>query len=67
MNAFATNTDTNDLASATTKLSAFPGTRPKPHELRAWFDDLEERLVEKHLTEITNNQLPSRVSALQKY
>ena len=72
MNAFAAPIGHNDLASAnttdsTSKLSSFPGTRPKPHELRAWFDDLEERLVEKGLTEVANNKIPSRVSPLQKF
>ena len=67
MNTFSATDGHKNLASATTQLSAFPGTRPKPHELRAWFDDLEERLVEKGLTEGAHDKPPSRVSSLQKY
>ena len=49
------------------ELMPFPGTRPKPHEMKAYLDDVEDTVPLKGLTPTANGKLPSRVSALFKW
>ena len=45
----------------------FPGTRPKPHEIKIYFDALVECIAKNKLSNTADGKLPSRVAHLIKY
>jgi hypothetical protein len=45
----------------------FPGTRPKPHEIKIYFDAFVECVAKNRLSNTVDGKLPSRVAHLTKY
>jgi hypothetical protein len=45
----------------------FPGTRPKPHDIKIYFDALVECIAKNRLSNTADGKLPSRVAHLTKY
>ena len=50
-------------------LGPFPGTRPKPDEMKTWIDAFEDAAAARGLGPVANGEAPERVAykALSKY
>ena len=54
-------------ASNKKELMPFPGTRPKPHEMVAYLEDVDDTVPLKGLTPTANGKLPSRLLELRRH